>query len=279
MSSVRIASISFAPVLAKRNFRGQPYKMSVVPLGTEPTILVVHDLFERTWETVQGTSKRQERRWSVIGEEIARDIVGEWTGVTTASVGMNPNCHPGIWIIRDRLPVTEETKKTIGGEELTIEEKMVVDATGQQMFRPATEDEKEQMWEEDLAHARMADRAYAEWCWNEGNRIHQAKMQGSKQPVPQEMPILYKLAAKHYRLEAEWLKEATASDSRVCGNCGKDGSKHTFVCANCGQPTDLLKWAEFTAAKDAALREANRMLKQGPVSPPVQSPAGLQAAV
>lgn len=273
----KIASVSFAPVVAKRNYRGLPYKIPAVPLGVQPHILNVHDLFERTWETVQGTSRRQERRWSVIGEEIARCIVGEWTGSTTASVGMNPLCHPGIWIIRDRLPVTEEVKAMVGGEMLTIEEKMVLDSSTQQMFRDATPDEKQEMWEEDLLAAKMADRAYAEWCWNEGNRIWQAWQRGSKEPVPREMPILYKQAARHYGLEAEWLKEAISSDSRLCPYCDKPCSKSTIVCASCNQPINLEAWAELTARKDAALREANKALR-APVVPPVHS-GGSQASV
>ena len=127
-------------------------------------------------------------------------------------------------------------------------------------------------------HARAADRAYAEWCWNEGSRIHRAKTTGSKEPVPQEMPKLYKQAAKHYGLEAEWLKEAAASDSRLCPHCERPCSKSTIVCANCTQPINLEKWAMLTASKDAALVRAREAVKKGFVPPVAERRLVVQAS-
>jgi hypothetical protein len=273
MSTCRIASVHFAPVTAKRNYRGQAYRIPAATLGGEPVVIEVRDLIQRDWGSMlAGTNKRQEHRWPVLGEEIAHCLVGEWTGTTSVGPGMNPQCHPGIWVVRDRLPVTETTQKGIIDGEVTYEERMVLDAENKTTFRAATPGECAAMWAEDLAAARSADRQYAEWCWRQGNHIVEIWRRGGE-PVPREMPPVYKMAAKQYGLEAEWLKEAAASDSRQCPHCGALGSKHTFICAHCTQPTDLEKWAQFQAQKDAALRDAKKM----PLPPPLTSP-GHQAA-
>lgn len=250
----KVASIYFAPVTASRNYRGNAYQIPAVPLNGEPKVIECRDLVQRDWgPMLPGTSKRQEYRWMVAGEEIARCIVGEWTGSTTVGLGMNPDRHPGIWIVRENLPVTEKTGKIIN-EEMTYEERLVLDAENKQLYRPATTEERERMWLEDLTAARNADRAYAEWCWNDGNRIFKGRERG--EAVPSEVPPLYKLAARQYGLDAEWLKQAASNNSMDCPACGKLTSKSTFVCGFCAQPTDLERWAKFMARKEAALLDA-----------------------
>lgn len=255
----RIASVHFASVTASRNYRGEPYFIPPVALGESPKILVCRDLVQRDWgPMLPGTQKRQEYRWLVQGDEIARCLTGQWTGTTTVSLGMNPDCHPGIWIIRDRLPQTEQVPRSFSKEEgLAFEERMVVDAEKNTVFREATDEEKQLMFEEDLAHARMADRRYAEWCWNDGNRIFEGRKLGKL--VPTDMPPNYKLAARHYGLDADWLREAASIDSRACPSCGKLGPKAHFVCQHCTQPTDLDRWAAWQAQKDSALKDAKRL--------------------
>ena len=257
MSSVKIASIHWFPVTAHRRYRGVAYSIPAVELNKPPAIIQTHDLFEHDEGPTQpGTNKRQKLQYLVKGEEIARDLIGAWTGSTVVGVGMNPDRHPGIWLVRDKIPVIEQTKKIVGDESLTAEERMVLDASGNQVFRDATKEEALEMWEEDLAHARMADRAYAEWCWNEGNRIYRAWEHGSKEPVPREMPPLYKAAARHYGLDADWLVEAASSTSMACPHCTKVVLKTAMICPNCTQPIDIERWARWKAKMDAALLEA-----------------------
>ncbi len=272
----KVASIHFAPVQAIRQYRGQLYTMPAAKLNGDPNIITTRDLFQNDEGPLNGGTKRQKLQYLVKGEEIARCIVGEWTGSTVVGVGMSPVRHPGIWIVRDKLPVIETQQKIISGENVTHEEKMVIDAAGTQVFRPATDEEREAMWAEDLAHARMADRAYAEWCWNEGNRIWLAWQRGSKEPVPREMPPVYKLAAQHYGLDAEWLKEAASSNHIACPSCEKLISKTAMICQFCNEPPDLQRWAEWKARKDSALAAAVASVsgpqKAGkmPLPPPVQ---------
>lgn len=255
MGTVKVASIYFAPVIAHRFFRGAPYKIPAVAHDADPAILEVRDLVQRDWgPMIPGTNKRQELRWVVTGEEIARDIVGEWTGNTVGALGMNPQCHPGIWIVRENLPVVEKHGRMINNE-MTYEERMVLDAESKQVFRAATAEEQRAMWDEDMAAARAADKAYAEWCFNEGNNLY-AKQQRGEEFVLKEVPRLYKLAAKHYGLEAEWLKEAVVSSTTVCPHCEKTVSKTAMICKFCTQPIDLKRWAKWQAEKDKALLDA-----------------------
>jgi hypothetical protein len=265
MGSAKVAAIHCFPVHAARRYRGKAYEIPAVGLGADPFILSTHDLFEHDeGPTVPGTNKRQKLQYLVTGEEIARCIVGEWTGTNVISLGMNPERHPGIWVVRDRIPVTEKKQMIVDGENFTAEERMVLDAGGSQVFRPATPKEAQDMWDEDLILARSADRAYAEWCWNEGNRIYHAWQNGSKEPVPREMPPLYKAAARQYGLDAEWLTEAKAHNSVPCKHCERIITRTAMICQYCNEPNDLQKWAKWKAEKDAAVLEA----QTAPMPPP-----------
>ena len=261
-----VASVHFFPVSTKRNYRGARYEIPAVGLNAEPTVIQVHSLIQRDWGAmISGTNKRQEHRWPVLADEIAQDIVGEWTGNTTVGLGMTPMCHPGIWFVRERLPVIETQQKIVNGEAMTYEERMMLDGDNRQMFRDATEPERKAMWDEDLAAARAADRIYAEWCWNDGNRIW------DRDKHTQLIPPMHRAAAKQYGLNAAWLKEAASSEAFPCPHCGALGSKNTFICQVCQQPTDLEKWAQFQARKEAAMADATG--KKRALPPPVTLPS------
>lgn len=262
MDSCRIASVHFAQLTKSRVFCGIPYEIAACPLGAEPRMAKITGIIQRDWGSIlPGTSKRQEHRWPVAALDIARDIVGEWSGVTMIGRGMSSDCHPGVWVVRDQVPVTETKTRDNGAERFSYED-LVKDAQGQMIYRDASPEEFQRMWAEDIAHNRDADRKYAEWCWNEGNRISQDNKYN------QLIPENYRIAARHYGLDASWLKQAAAIDSMACPNCGRLTSKHTFVCGNCQQPTDILRWAAFQAEKDAALRDAKAGVKLPP--PPVR---------
>lgn len=279
MATVKVASIHFEKLTARRNYRGTPYVIPAVKLDEEPKVITIRDLYQFDEGPVisgPGGGRRQKLRYTVTGEEIAACIVGEWTGSTVHVLGTNPQCHPGVWVVRERVVMIEQTKKTVNDEELTYEEKAMVDASGNQLFRAATDEERQEMWEEDLAAARAADRAYAEYCWHMGNQIFAAwRNGGNKKEVPPEsggMPPTYKRAAKQYDLEAEWLKEAAPSESILCQNCGKPGSKTQMMCQGCNEPLDLDRWAQWKTAKDQALARAQQSAKKNALPPPVESP-------
>ena len=273
----RVASIHFDTLTASRRYRGQAYVIPPAKLGADPNIIVTRDLIETDEGPWLGATKRQKIQNVVKGEEIARCIVGQWDGSTVPGTGTNPMRHPGVWVVRERMPVTEKQQKIVDGENLTYEERMVLDASGANVFRPATDEERRAMWEEDLAHARAADRAYAEWCWSEGNRIWLAWQRGSKEPVPREIPPTYKKAAIQYGLDAEWLKEAASSNAQACPTCEKLVSRTALICQFCSEPIDIERWAKWKAQKERALASVMSEFdgKKGkvPLQAPIQVPA------
>ncbi len=248
MSICRIASIHYAPVKALRIYRGHPYEIKGVALNTPPLLLETHDIVQRDEGPVTtgpGGGKRQVLQYPVLGEEIARCLVAEWT---ENGLGMTPDSHPGIWVVRDRIPVMK--KDPLSGEEVAD-----LDVFGKQVFRSATAEEAVQMWEDDIATARRVDRAYAEWCYVDGNRIA-ADIRNI-----QFIPKNYKLAARQYGLEADWLKEGAALEVRPCISCTKVISKRAIVCPHCQQVVDFERYAAMQVQKDQALRDAKKSLQ------------------
>lgn len=239
----RVASIHFAPVEAERSIYGGYYKMPIVPLGTAPEILIVTDKVQRDEGSISlgpGGGKRAQLRYHVDSYDIAVCIVNQWT---LNGYGMTPQRHPGIWIVRERLPETQ----IVDGKE-----QFVMDGFGKQVFRAATKEEAAAMWLEDLAANKLADRAYAEWCFVDGNRI------ASDARNIQFIPENYKRAARHYGLQAEWLKEGAALMVAPCPRCTKIISQHAIICPQCNEPVDLQRYAMWEAEKAAAIRDAKK---------------------
>lgn len=263
--TARVASVHYAPVHADRSIYGGLYDMPAVALGADPAIIVIEDRVQRDEGPVSmgpGGGRRVQLRNHVDGYEIAFDIVSEWT---TNGLGRNPQSHPGIWVIRDRMPVyrTDEFGK----------EQAVMDGlTNKQVMRSATPEEATAMWAEDLASARAADRAYAEWCYLDGNRM-------AVNPIAVPLiPKMYKRAARQYGFEADWLKEGAAFEVAKCPMCDKVVSKATIVCPHCQQVVNLEAYAQREAQKQAAVRSAmaqadahaDRINKPGVASDPLQ---------
>lgn len=243
MSTARVASIHFYELEKKREIYGGMYYIPPVGLNEPPFILTIEDKVQRDEGPVSGGpggGRRQPLRYHVDGTEIAADIVGEWT---KNGLGLNPDRHPGVWVVRDRLPVVKEEE----GRSVSV-----LDGFNHQVFRPATPEETKAMWDEDLAHARRADRAYAEWCFMDGNKI------GNDVRTRQFVSDAYKAAARHYGFNAEWLKEGSAAEVSPCPSCDTIISKTAMVCPRCQQPVDLDRYATWEAQKSAALRDAKK---------------------
>lgn len=239
--TAKIASIHFAPVHADRSIYGGVYDIPAVPLGAEPFVLDIEDKvqYDEGPFTLGTGGGRAKLMYAVDRYDICFDIVRHWTENSSA---MTPACHPGIWVVRDRLPVYRANE--YGKEEA------VLDGFKKQVFRTANAEEQAEMWTEDLARARATDRAYAEWCYLDGNR-----MAANVNMVPL-IPPNYKRAARHYGFQADWLKEGAAFEVTKCPMCDKVVSKATIVCPHCQQVVDLQRFAEREAEKAAAIRAA-----------------------
>jgi endogenous inhibitor of DNA gyrase (YacG/DUF329 family) len=262
MSTARIASVHFLRVDANRNYTGIQWSIPACPLGGEPVVIEVTDVLQRDEGPVSsgpGGGRRQKLQYPVTADEIARDLVRQWT---TDDLGISQDCHPGIWIVRDRIPLM-----TIDAE--TGLEVARLDVFSQQVFRPATEEERATMWAEDVAHNRAADVAFANYCHEQGNKI--AADPRTRHLIPRR----YKAAARHYGMQDDWSTPGAEQNMTPCPNCGKVVSKVHFICAYCNQPTDINRWAAFVAEKDAALEKAQKrqtVTTTAPAPPPPPAP-------
>ena len=247
MATARIASIHFYPVSLDRSIYGGMYEMPAVALGASPFILTIQDSVQRDegpYASGPGGNRRQKTQALVAANEIARDCIIHWT---QNGFGMTPDCHPGIWHVRDRVAVVEELPDGTLKAEL--------DVLGNQIYRPATAEEAKAMWAEDLAAAKAADLAYAEFCFAEGN----AKA-AKKEMIP-FIPKIYKAGVKHYGMPTEWALEGGSVTMIKCAVCTKPISAQAIICPECGQPPDIAEWAAFTAQKEAALAAAKKEIR------------------
>jgi len=222
--TARVASIYFAPVRAERAFGG-PFEIAPVPLGATPAILVIADRIQIEQGPYQMSSDgnhRSRRDFLVRGETIAADIVAEWT---QNGVGMNPQCRPGIWVVRERIA------------EVDAQGRSMLDGDGRALWRDATDAERLAMWEEDLAAAQAADRAYAEHLFVAANAMAEE---------PKLIPFIPKtarLGAKQYGLEAEWLREGAALRVKSCPYCTKVIPERAIKCPRCAEIVDVEEYA------------------------------------
>jgi hypothetical protein len=187
--------------------------------------------------------RRSERQHLVLGEVIARDIVGEWT---EHGVGMTPQCRPGIWVVRDRVPVINEETGAAA-----------IAANGVALWRPATEEERLAMWMEDLQAARMADQAYASALFMQANAMAEN---------PKLIPLIpknAKLAAKQYGLTAEWLKENAALNVRPCPYCTQIIPGSAIKCPKCAEVVNVEAYVALEAQKQLAMKAAKEAQRAG----------------
>ncbi len=239
MSTARVATIHFSPVKAERARYGGYYALPSRPLNAEPLVLEISDMVEREKGPYNHGSQQPDIYNDILAYDIAVDIVSEWS---KNGVGMNPLCHPGVWVVRDRLPVMEFDKN---GREVAV-----LDARQRQIFRSATPEEAKAMWDEDTLANRRADRAYAEWCYREGNAI------AADLRRVQFIPEVYKLAARQYGMKAEhWTPEGAALESMACESCTKVVAKQTIYCPWCHQPANRLRAAQWTVENDALVQQ------------------------
>lgn len=236
--TTKVASIHFAPVVCDRTTFGFGiFKMPAVEHGAEPALLFVADkiqIEEGPYEYGQN-GRRPKRKYPCAGETIARDIVQDWT---QNGISMRPGCHPGIFVVRERLPL------------LNTDGTPVVDAEGVPQWRDASEQEKTEMYAEDMRDARKADRAYASALYMKANAM------AENPKLIELISQATKLGAKHYGLEAEWLKENAATDVKPCPMCTKIIARHAILCPFCHGIADLEKWAAGEATKNTAIKNA-----------------------
>lgn len=254
--TTKIASIYFAPLHLDRSAYGGVYNTPAVPRGAEPFILTVTDMVQRWYGPYDEGHKLISRL--IPGETIANDdILPHWTRM---GLGMTPTCHPGVWVVRDRMPAFDDSGHPLA--ELDGE------GRSKPSFRPATKEEFQAMWAEDLKAAKEADANWAEYLMGEAN---------IKAEDPKQVPYIdhrAKLAAKHYGRDFPWLHELKDIETVACPACTKVISAAAMKCPFCQEIVNIKKYAEREAEKQRAIEAALKAPAPAPVpSQPKQARA------
>lgn len=226
----KIASVYFAPVKAERPLYGGYYNIPGVPKGAKPAVVEIQNMVQRSQEPSADGQRREVRKFydSCTSRMIASDLLREWT---TTAVGMGPDCRPGIWIVRDMLPVLRTDKGHEGMPE--------VDADGNAIWRPGTPEECAAMWAEDEAVNRAAQDKWADFLISEGDKF----AINPKERV--YISSLMKLAARHYGKQRGWLTELRDGDVKKCQWCTKSIPAEAVICPECSKPADIAKYREM----------------------------------
>lgn len=218
-----VASIHFEERRLVRPLYGGNFYAPAVPKGDKPFLLTVNDHYqpEKQPYIVGGRVFRN----IIIGDEIAVDIIQHWTAGT---LGMTGDVHPGIWVVRDVITLTE---KDANGNDTGI---AIKDAYGVVQSRPATEEEKATMWAQDLA-----ENIAAQARWGEFN-IQQADAYAKDENSKMRLLIgpTMKAAAKYYGRDREWLEELKDGDTKTCPFCVKSIDRRVIKCPHCSEIVD-----------------------------------------
>jgi hypothetical protein len=252
----RIATIHFAPVEADRSPVGLGiFKLPAVAADAEPFIFEIPDMLQRergNYPEGRQTKTRPLVTYNVRAMDIARDIVNQWTANGSL---MDVSGHPGIWVVRDYMPILTPPVKNMEGHIVDHGGAAQLDAEGHAQWRDATPEEKKAMWEEDLAHAKTADYGYARRLFDfwATRILEKPAMRAS---LLQISPNPCLLGAKRYGFTADWLSETTSVSSTRCPYCQKAVLAGTVRCPNCQEVVDFEKYAELESRKAAALAAA-----------------------
>lgn len=166
----------------------------------------------------QGASRQPKARHLISAIDIASDLVREWT-VTV--LGQSPECRPGIWIIRDTMPEYDD------------EGKPVMSAIGPQETRPATPQERQEMYAEDLAANRIYQATWAEHCIQVGDIMAQ-----KPEAIP-FIPDYAKTLCKFYNRDRKWLRALQDGDFKKCPFCRTNIDSEAIVCPQCSRDLTL----------------------------------------
>lgn len=245
-----VASLHFSTVTAARELYGGYYEIAAVAKGaTDPSILEITDKVQH-WEgpyQLGSGGKRARMRSLIFGEDIARDIVAQWT---QNGLGMSPDCHPAIWVVRETMPEIGENGIPLRDE-----------ATERVKMRVATDEEKAVMWVEDKAQNVAAGRNYADWLFLDADATYKRDPR-----LVQFIPKQARDAARFFGLDATWTKTAAELPKQVvCQYCKKMVDETAIKCSHCSEVINYARYAEEEWKKQQALKARGVDVERRPV--------------
>jgi hypothetical protein len=222
-----ISSIYFIPCHAERHKYAGIFDVPAVPKGEKPFLLTVTDHVEMEQQPHIVGGHQIPRQ--ILGEEIAACVVKEWA---ENGLGMSPECGPGIWVVRDTIPLTNELGVL-----------QIDPLTGRARNRMATDAERAAMWAEDLAFNIARQERWGEYLIGQGDILD---ADPNKKMAILISPAM-RAAAQYYGRAVKWLdRKIKHDDRRQCPFCLESIATATVICTHCKQVVDQKRYAELT---------------------------------
>lgn len=224
LKSVKIASVHFWPMVAKRNYFPEGYQIAAYDpaVDDEPQIVEVKSLIEAEDGPYGGNNERLKRESLVDAMEIANCIIREWT---TTGIYMSPSAHPGIWIVREYAPLRNGSGDYLFG----LDKK--------QEYGEVSASDKAKFMSADMANAMERDEEYARALIDKALMIHAAPKEHAGTPISKPM----RAAVKRYIPQDQWpefMYKRNLEATKPCDYCKKKISSDSITCPFCQQIVD-----------------------------------------
>jgi hypothetical protein len=171
----------------------------------------------------------------IAGEHIAADVVMH---VSTLGMGMSVETGPGVWMVRDRVPQSDDDGNWI------------MQADGKPVTRMATDVERNQMFAEDLTNATERQERYGQYLIAEGDRYNEN--------IKERILITprMKAACLYYHRERPWLIDLKDGDMKLCHFCMASIDARAIKCPRCNEIVDAVRFAALNADRKQVTKEA-----------------------
>lgn len=214
------------PHRAERSLYGGVFKVPAVPKGAAPVLIPVADHVQmEKLPHIMGGGNMPRR---ILGESIAADVVREWAH---SGMGMNTACGPGIWVVRDVMPLVNPDGT------------LVLDVEKHAQFRPATDEEKARMWAEDMVEQTSRQEAWGAYLKEQGDILDADPDRKKGILISPTM----RAGAAYYGYSAPWLENTRkrVGDMKTCQFCSRDIPSSTVKCHLCNEVVDRKRYEEL----------------------------------
>ncbi len=225
---IKIASLYFMPTSMRRPLYGGVYDIPAVPKGSPPIVYEIVDAIQ------------PEKQPHILGGGRipitihARDIATDYVKANSRNgLGMSEDCGPAIWIVRDSIPM------------LNPDGTPLLDVEKRAQYRPATEEEKAQMWAEDMATQTARQDRWCDWLISQGDILDADPEQKQRVWITPTMRV----GAKYAGREGGWVDRsaARADANKICQFCDKSTSARAPVCQHCNRVIDQSAYDKLIA--------------------------------
>ena len=232
MSQKFVATIFFEQIRIERPLYGGDFVLPAVPKGDPPALVLVRDHTQIVQMPFSAGGHKIPHL--IAAEHICNDIL---LHAATLGLGMSVECGPGVWIVRDTVP-----ERHPDGSPIML-------ADGRYQTRAANDEERQQMYQEDMAFSVLRQKRYGDYL------ISQAEVYAKNPKERVYITPRMRAAARYYNQEVEWLEDAS-SDLKLCPFCVKSIAITAIKCSHCGEIVDAPRHAALLANRKRLEKEA-----------------------